>query len=715
MALKLALIDQSIKDFGGHHFEYALRVISAARREGIETVLGVNARAKVQDTKEVRVVPVFRHTFWQNAQRGEKLRRLARMSRSIRTGLRDLWTKLVVRIRYSSIGLTALRAREIAGPHDELFGIVTEGLGPRRSAPEALAGLWGFVLLAKAIRRQVWSLRILWARLMRGRRSGRALRLGGRLIRKLAILVLALLALPVVLVLSPLLLTAMFLRRLASGRGRSFQKDLATFLRKAKLKKGDVIFIPTLGETELLAIIDLCRKSPAARNFRWRLMFRRNVYQGRPSTYARENDQLAIRRLRLILAKAAKILPDVDLRFYTDTDPLTTQYNLANLVPFETAPIPVDPALAAIEKPLETGDRTWFGYFGDARDEKGYYLIAPAIDLLHREKLGESEPHFLIQSNFNVSGGENRSLRGYLELEAMPEKWREIIFGPFPTEAYAALFSRVHAVIIPYDRANYAARSSGVYAEALVAGRPTVVTGGNWMAGLAEPFRQTYLEQIEKVLRRQGKLHSIRTFDSYQGDRTAGVVGNVALDGTSTHLFIQLSDLLILDDEFIEVFVTFQDSKRRRLRERADAIALCRENLRLLIPVPEKATTASIEVRNLSSGVTSSPAAISIVSVQADAPLPLSFGGAICSPSPEGLADALLDVHTNRAAYVEMAATMRSVWMSACDPVQLVRQLVNGAPFAIDWDEAAMMSVERYMRNLEGQEQTLSKRIEVEA
>ena len=64
---KFILIDQSIKDAGGHHLEYALRVLKAAKSAGFETVLAVNKSCKYFDSSDIDILErSFSHGFWEN-------------------------------------------------------------------------------------------------------------------------------------------------------------------------------------------------------------------------------------------------------------------------------------------------------------------------------------------------------------------------------------------------------------------------------------------------------------------------------------------------------------------------------------------------------------------------------------------------------------------------------------------------------------------------
>lgn len=49
-------------------------------------------------------------------------------------------------------------------------------------------------------------------------------------------------------------------------------------------------------------------------------------------------------------------------------------------------------------------------------------------------------------------------------------------------KSYLSLMERVHLVLLPYDVREYAQRSSGIFVEAVAAGKPAAAPAGTWMA-----------------------------------------------------------------------------------------------------------------------------------------------------------------------------------------------------------------------------------------
>src|SRR5512133_450876 len=58
------LIDHSIQDTTGHHYEYAVRVLEAAEQAGYVAVLAANALFSAAATVPWQLFKLYRHGFW---------------------------------------------------------------------------------------------------------------------------------------------------------------------------------------------------------------------------------------------------------------------------------------------------------------------------------------------------------------------------------------------------------------------------------------------------------------------------------------------------------------------------------------------------------------------------------------------------------------------------------------------------------------------------
>jgi glycosyltransferase involved in cell wall biosynthesis len=73
--------------------------------------------------------------------------------------------------------------------------------------------------------------------------------------------------------------------------------------------------------------------------------------------------------------------------------------------------------------------------------------------------------------------------------------------GFVPADEYYRLLASADVVLCPYDPRAYRARSSGVFAEAVAAGTPTVVPADTWMASEQEPGAgETYTDDRKLLL-----------------------------------------------------------------------------------------------------------------------------------------------------------------------------------------------------------------------
>jgi hypothetical protein len=158
--------------------------------------------------------------------------------------------------------------------------------------------------------------------------------------------------------------------------------------------------------------------------------------------------------------------------------------------PVTTMPIPLAPAEPL---PPDTAGNPARGlhlaYLGEARTEKGFYLLAPT---------------------FAAVFARYRNLRATIQCTACPDD----LFAPIVAEfarispaiavsketldgpRYRELIASAHAVLVPYDPADYTYRTSHVLIDALAQGRPVVTTANSWMAAEIKSFGSDALGPI---------------------------------------------------------------------------------------------------------------------------------------------------------------------------------------------------------------------------
>ncbi|MBB1093373.1 hypothetical protein HUU61_19035 [Rhodopseudomonas palustris] len=462
------MIDQSVQKPGGHHYEYAKRILDAAAQEGHDTVL--LAHKTYQGSVNHRVIPAFSWTFWDNYNfyylRRKDPRRVTGAFSRLKAALKAARLAFKRRWLFSPLGIAIGRSQHVSlkdivlQPH---FQWETGNLATPR---------WLLVLAALGYRAGV-----LFRRLARPfqrlfRRRGKAL----------AVILLSPIAL--------LILPFVVLRR--QNPAGIFAEEASRALKKLDLEKAEAtIFVPNATAAELQGLQELAERQAPAASARWAFLYRRPIFSGYPGGYSAQAE--STRRFRVEFSQLQASFPNLKVNFYTDTDELTEQYNFLGIYPFATVPVPVDP----VPHQHRTVDEALtIGYLGDARDEKGFQHLPDVVAYFRERERPDCDVKFLFQSNYNVPGGEPESRYARGLLEGAQSDGVELMEGPLDSAEYLELLQRMDIVLVPYAAENYSARSSGVLMEALSGRRPAVVPGGSWMAGLIEPFRQAHFAQL---------------------------------------------------------------------------------------------------------------------------------------------------------------------------------------------------------------------------
>jgi glycosyltransferase involved in cell wall biosynthesis len=242
--------------------------------------------------------------------------------------------------------------------------------------------------------------------------------------------------------------------------------------RKAKLRdttdSGTIVFIPNCIEIMVVAIFLLLSFQPASRRPRMVCFFRRDPRKLMP----------------LIGALLRRFERNGSVMMVTDSDVLADQYGRQTRMKFYILPIPHLPVFPAGKSRAEmTAAPVRITYLGDARMEKGIDILAGALPLLDAE-LKEKKLTCTIQCH-SVTGepGIEPALRLLASAESANPETVRLVRKPLTTEEYYALISATDAVVVPYRMEEYRARTSGILAEAISAGKPVIVTDHTWMSG----------------------------------------------------------------------------------------------------------------------------------------------------------------------------------------------------------------------------------------
>lgn len=484
MKNKFVIVDQSIKDAGGHHLEYAKRVLKAAKSAGFTTVLAVHRDCEdIKDSNIDVLEKAFSHTFWENVARERQVVR--KRGTSIFGMLRDKKDDLIYDIVFSQLGIA--------------YQLIMQGRSPR-----GLAAKYSIVSADQRISKLAFFAGAILVRL-RGvaNQAKRPLAVVGSVFGKPGQLIFRFFKFIVAVLLSPLIAVHVLLRWKSSVNKVEhfydlFAQECDEFLTRLQVSRGDLVFVPTLGIVEMMGIA-ACSRNRAFDGLHWHLLFRRDLFKGREPSYMGQMD--SVQPTRIAFSEFKQTFRYGKAFFYTDTDSLTEQYNTLGAYVFKTLPIPLDDSLGRTDKPRQA---LVVSYIGDAREEKGFPNLPRLVADIRAAGFDETEVTFVFQSNFNIPEGEPGVCVAKAELAAHQSHGVDLRDGPFSSEEYTRMVNNSDIILVPYNSEQYYARSSGIFAEALVAGVPTVYPRMSWMGRELQMANQEYLEILE-VQAAQGK------------------------------------------------------------------------------------------------------------------------------------------------------------------------------------------------------------------
>lgn len=262
---------------------------------------------------------------------------------------------------------------------------------------------------------------------------------------------------------------------LARPSAYTFGAELFQALDRHGASPEDHVLLHSIGFSELEEVQHaVLTRAPSALPM-IHILFRRDLDElARPSPAFD-----ALRHAAISLWQAARVTGR--LRFYTDTPELSAHYAAHLSVPVETLPLPIAHHRMAENAPRRPGAPLKITYLGDARTEKGFHHLANAIGRLAADANCADKVEFVLQSNFNVKGGEPLVVGALRNLERHPEPFVTLLREPLGSSEYFERLSEADIIVAPYDPRAYERRSSSVFVEALCAGKVVIVPRGSSM------------------------------------------------------------------------------------------------------------------------------------------------------------------------------------------------------------------------------------------
>ena len=264
-------------------------------------------------------------------------------------------------------------------------------------------------------------------------------------------------------------------------REGSLAFEFARAVRGDPPRPGDQVLLHTLSPVELESILNYLARIPPTRDMAtFHILLRYDPEELKPAARA---IRPALDRIRNSPLLGRRVV------FHADTEPLADAFTKLLNIPFKTAPIPFPQAalVRALAKPRAASPRHPLTalYLGDARAEKGYHLLPGMVEALWDDLIRPGKLRLVLQSNFNVKGGEEGIADAYDRLAGCGFRV-EILTDALSIEDYYDLITQADIILLPYSTSRYRLRSSGVLVEALAAGKVVVTPRGSWLADYAE-------------------------------------------------------------------------------------------------------------------------------------------------------------------------------------------------------------------------------------
>lgn len=242
----------------------------------------------------------------------------------------------------------------------------------------------------------------------------------------------------------------------------------------------DCVFAPTVTIYHVLGWQALARTELGRSIGRLVLFFRNSI-----GAYGGDNGASLSRLRRLVWRNVARSVGrDVGsgrIVLATDSERLAEEYRLLAGLALQVFPQPNFVVRSARAEPFDPRRTFTFGCLGPARLEKGVDLLQTAMKSFLAAR-PDANVHLVIQWNHPIHLEDGRVLLPDPELAA--DARVRILDRPLDSAEYETVLRSLDCMVLPYRRAAYGARISGVAVEAASAGIPVIYTANTWTADL---------------------------------------------------------------------------------------------------------------------------------------------------------------------------------------------------------------------------------------
>ncbi|MDJ0843117.1 glycosyltransferase [Crocosphaera sp.] len=508
---KLIIIDHSLCNLQGHHYECSLSVAEAAYRQGYEPIIIANkAFPSSLYPEHIQVISAFEVDWFDNPVSLKKPTKILDFLDFLQNNPVDklsekINSKFQFYFKYWELTQPKLKLllEKIKGSTSRLLNWIQQDINLLRSIPFSNT-LWGIFKIIWGLVRYVLNVFF--------RKVNQAF----------------------VKILTP--------------KSETFRDTLHKVLKGIKLNSDDEVFIHTIGIHQVEDVYHYLTSAELDKLPRFHILLRRDI-----------DDPLVIYApgmgLKAIFDNCfqSQLWPK-KIQFYTDTDDLIQRYNSLSEVKLYKIPIPFrqeklqqNIEISNTDKPIH------FVYLGDARPEKGYHYLPNIVESLWTDYIQPEKIKLTIQSNFSIEGGEGLIPQSRLALERYPDSKVTLIRQAMSADDYYQILAEADALILPYDPNSYRFRTSGVLTEALAAGKPVIVPQNSWLGKQVDSSRASCYQNPDEIPNKV--IEVVENLDQFSDAAKQFSQGWLELNSPNNLVKILLSDkhnIEVDTTEFIE-------------------------------------------------------------------------------------------------------------------------------------------------------------------
>jgi glycosyltransferase involved in cell wall biosynthesis len=516
---KFIIIDPSLCDLQGHHYECSVSVATAAQKRGYEAIIITNKNFSTYlYPQNIKIIPEFEVDWFNNSTK--KLTLTQQKIKNITDSLLGFNLQQIIldyqhKLNYQifKLKLTKPKAKlfleKVEGSTSRLITWMKKDVNLIQYIPFANT-LWGLLKI-------IWGLIRFFLNLI------------FKNLRKIWL-------------------------KFFTIKNLTFSESINKIIQQLQPTAQDHIFIHTLGIEQLEALFPILINSDTSNLPQYHLMLRRDI----DDPLVKNAPGIGIYAC-LNQFYQSQLFPK-KVRFYTDTLPLIERYNSLSPIKFLEIPVPFrqEKLIANInqKKDRKENELIHLVYLGDARSEKGYLHLPQIVEDLWQDYLANKKVRMTIQSNLSIEGGEAGILAARLKLEQYADNQVTVIKETMDTEEYYQLLASADLVIIPYELNSYKYRTSGVLTESLAAGKPVIVPAHSWLATQVDETRAGIYQQPKDISKTI--IQVINNLDYYQKNAQA-----FSLKWREKHSADNLINCLLSEPKFEEVSISFSQKNNQ--------------------------------------------------------------------------------------------------------------------------------------------------------